>query len=101
MTRPRPLPQQINRDHDQRDRQADPDSENALLRVKAKRITKRQAEEPVSAEIDEHGLARLACAAQCAGGNGLDAIKYLEGSSEHEQPRAYGHDDFILRIDVE
>src|ERR1700727_1755361 len=64
----RPLPEEIERNDDERDGESDPDTEDAALRVKAECIAEREPEEPVAAEVHEHGLPRLARAAQWAGG---------------------------------
>src|ERR1700753_4017499 len=97
----RPLPEEIDRNNDQRDGESDPDAEDAAVRVKAEHIAEREAEEPVAAKVHKHGLPRLARAAKCAGGNGLDAIEDLKGSGQHEQACAQRHNRLILSVDMQ
>src|SRR6185437_16509011 len=101
MTLSRPLPEEVERDNDERDGEADPDAEDAAPAVKAEHVAERQAEEPIAGKVDEHGMARFTYAPQRAGGDRLDAIEDLEGSGKHEQVCPYRHDDLILRVNVQ
>ena len=49
----------------------------------------RKSDQPVGNEIGEHGGARVGCAPQGSGGDGLEAVEQLECSGDQQELRAH------------
>src|ERR1700680_1819082 len=72
-------------DEDESDAQAGPEAECAPAEVEAEPVAEGQADDPVGDQVAEHGRAGVTCAAEGAGGYGLNAIEKLEGGAGGEQ----------------
>ena len=59
-----------------------------------------EADEPVGAEVADHRRARVAGAAESAGGYGLDAVEELEGGTGGEKDDGGVNEDGIVCVDA-
>src|SRR5258708_31867019 len=59
-----------------------------------------EAHEPVGAEMADHWRARVARAAESAGGDGLDAVKELESGAGGEKYDGVVNEDGIVGVDA-
>ena len=59
-----------------------------------------ESHEPVGAKVAEHGRARIAGAAECAGGDGLDAVEELEGGAGGKQADGGVNEDGIVGVNA-
>ena len=59
-----------------------------------------EAHEPVGAEMADHRRARVPRATECAGGDGLDAVKELESGASGEKDHGVVDEDGIVGVDA-
>jgi len=60
----------------------------------------RQAHQPISGEVAEHGGTRVAGATQGAGGHGLDAVEKLEGGARGEEDDRVADDGGVVGVNA-
>jgi len=87
-------------DQDEGETEADPKAEGSPVPTEAEIRAERETQEPVCGEVAEHGGARVARAAEGACGDGLDAVKELEGGACSEESNGGMDDGFVRGIEA-
>ena len=87
-------------DEDEGEAEADPEAESSPMAVEAEPSTEGKTNQPVRREVAEHGRARVAGAAERAGGDGLDAVEELEGGAGSEKGDGGADDGFVSGVDA-
>ena len=95
-----PEGQEEEADEDQGGAETDPEAERAPVAAEAEPGAEGESHEPVGAEVAEHGRARVAGAAEGAGGDGLDAVEELEGGAGSEKNDGVVDEDGIVGVDA-
>jgi hypothetical protein len=95
-----PEEQEKNADEDERETETDPEAESAPVAAEAKVGAKRETDQPVGAEVTEHGSARVPGAAKSTSGDGLDAVEELKSSAGSEENDGIADDGGIRSVDA-
>ena len=66
--------------------------------AKAEVDAERESDKPVGGEVAEHGSARVSCAAERAGGHGLNAVEELKSGTYGEQSNGAFDDDGVVGV---
>ena len=97
---PAPEDQEEDADEYEGEAKTDPETESAPVTAEAEVSAEGETHKPVGGEVTEHGSARIASAAECAGSNGLDAIEELESGTSDKESGGAMDDGFVESVDA-
>ena len=95
-----PEDQEEGADEDEGKTEADPESHRAPVAAEAEIGAEGETQEPVGGEVAEHGSAGVSRAAECTGGNGLEAVEELESGADGKKGDGGMDDGFIGGVEA-